>query len=647
MARPKERAILKMQRPETHATIVMRASAMLWLSIILTACGGGSSNPPPVTYTVSATVSGLSGSGLALTNNGGSNISVSGNGVVTIANGVSASTAYQVAVATQPTNPSQTCSVANGSGSVSANNVSNIMVSCVTNSYMVGGNVSNLLGSGLVISNNGSANLPVSGVTYAYTLASGSQFSLAFVTQPSNPSQTCVFANPSNASGTVGSSNNASVNIVCTANSYAVGGTVAGLSGTGLALSLNGGLSFPVSANGAFSFPSAVLSGATYAVAVVVQPTGANYTCDVAGGTGTVQGGPISNVAVVCGPISGFAYVANSVAASLSAYAINGTTGALSPQPTPTSTGPSGSTPYAIAVTPNRKFLYVSNKGGNEIAAFAVDASTGALNAVAGSPFATGTAPWGMVINPGGQFVYVVNSGQISDSISAYSINSTTGALTPIAGSPFATGLSPFSIAITPSGQYVYVANSQSSSISGYALNGSTGALTPLVGSPFPAATNVYALTMHPSGTFLYAANGASNSVTGYAINSATGALTAVSGSPFASGSDADSVALDPAGKFLYVGNYLDGTISAYTINSSTGALTGVAGSPFGTGAGAGNKSTYSVDVDPSGAFLYATNGVQGNVSAFTINSVSGALAPVGGGPFPAGSEPNAVVTIL
>jgi 6-phosphogluconolactonase (cycloisomerase 2 family) len=628
----------------------MRASAVLWLSIILTACGGGgnsSSSPAPVTYTVSAAVSGLSGSGLALTNNGGSNISVTVNGVVTIANGVSANTAYQVAVATQPTSPSQTCSVANGSGSVSASNVSNITVSCVTNSYTVGGNVSNLLGSGLVISNNGTANLPVSGATYAYTLASGSKFSLAFITQPSNPSQTCVFANPPNASGTVGSSNNTSVDIVCTTNSYAVGGTVSGLSGTGLALSLNGGSSLPVSANGTFSFPSAVLSGAAYAVAVAVQPTGANYTCDVAGGTGMVQGGPITNVAVVCGPISGFAYVANSASQNLSAYAINGTTGALSPL-TKISTGSSsnGEAPYAIAVTPNKQFLYMSIENGGEVFAFAVNGATGALTAIAGSPFSIGSFLSGMVIDPSGQFLYVVDHGSGSSGIFAYAINPTTGVLAPITGSPFATGSSPFSITITPSGQYVYVANSQGSSISGYALNGTTGVLTPLAGSPFAAATNVYALTMHPNGTLLYAANGSSHSVTGYAINSATGALTAVPGSPFASGTDADSVALDPAGKFLYVGNYLDGTISAYTINSSTGALTVIAGSPFDTGAGAGNKSTYSVDVDPSGAFLYATNGVQGNVSAFTINSVSGALAPIGGGPFPAGSEPIAVVTI-
>lgn len=606
-----------------------------------------------MTYTVSATVSGLSGSGLALTNNGGSNISVAGNGVVTIANGVSASAAYQVAVATQPTNPSQTCSVANGSGSVSGNNVSNIMVSCVTNSYSVGGQVSGLLGSGLVVSNNGGTNLPVTGATFSYTLASGTKFSFAFVSQPSNPSQTCVFSDPTSATGTVGSSNYIGASVVCTTNSYAVGATVSGLNGgTGLALSLNGGANLPVSANGSFSFPTAVLSGAAYVVAVAAQPTGANQTCDVSGGTGTVQGGPI-NAVVVCGPISGFAYVANSVATNnsgagnLSTYAINGTTGALSPL----SSVPVSQAGAAIVVTPNRKFLYVSGRDGNAVSAFAVSATTGVLTVVVGSPFATGPSPTGMAVDPSGQFFYVVNAAALGgNSISAYAIDPTTGALTPITGSPFAAGTNPFSITITPNGQYVYVANSGSSNISGYALNGTTGALTPLAGSPFPGATGVTALTIHPSGSFLYAGNSAANtnvsSVTAYAINSASGALTSITGSPFASGTGPISVALDPAGKFLFVANYYDGTVSANTIDQSTGALTGVAGSPFDTGAGAGNKSTYSVDVDPSGAFLYATNGVQGNVSAFTINSVSGALAPVGGGPFPAGSEPIAVVTI-
>jgi len=633
----------------------LHAVILLGMAGGLGACGGGgSSNPPPVTYTVSATVSGLAGSGLALTNNGGSNINVAGNGVVAIATGVSANTAYQIAVATKPTNPSQTCSIANGSGSVSANNISNIMVSCVTNFYTVGGYVSGLFGSGLVISNSGSANLPVTGATYAYTLASGTKFRLAFVSQPSNPGQTCAFASPSNASGTVGSGDYTSADITCTTNSYAIGGTVSGLSGTGLALSLNGGTNLPVSANGSFTFPGAVLSGATYAAAVAVQPTGANVTCDVSRGAGTVQSGPVSNVSVVCGPIIGFAYVANAAIASgsvagLSSYAINGATGALSPlssSPVPTGTLPSG-----IAVTPNKQFLYVSSPPYGTVSGFVVNATTGGLSAVPGGPVATGILPSAGTVDPSGQFLYVSNGGEISDSISAYTINPATGALAPIAGSPFATGQEPGSIAITPGGQFLYVANGQSNSIWGYTLNGATGALTPLPGNPFPTGTASNSLAIHPNGAFLYAAAGGSDngspaigSVSAYAINTGTGALTAVEGSPFVAGSNTNSVALNASGTFLYASNYTDGTVSAYTINSSTGVLSGILGSPFPAGGGGANAAAaYSVDVDPSGAYLYVTNG---NVWAFSINPGSGALTQVPGAPFPAGADPHAVVTI-
>jgi 6-phosphogluconolactonase (cycloisomerase 2 family) len=297
------------------------------------------------------------------------------------------------------------------------------------------------------------------------------------------------------------------------------------------------------------------------------------------------------------------------------------------------------------------KFLYVSDLLSYKVSAFAVDGTTGALVEITGSPFATVSAPWGMAVDPSGKFLYASSSGGASNvGIAAYTIDSTTGALAPIAGSPYASGYGNYSIAITPNGQFVYVTNHADNTISGYALNGSTGVLTPLVGNPFTAAVGVYALAIHPSGSFLYAANTVDNvgtgSVTAYAIDSVTGALTSTTGSPYATGSGAVSVALDPAGKFLYVANYSGGTVSAYSVNQSTGALAAVAGSPFDTGAGPGNKSTYSVTVDPSGAYLYASNGVQGNVSAFAIDSVSGALTLVAGGPFTAGPSPVSVITI-
>ena len=627
----------------------IRTAFLLGLAASLGACGGGGSGTSATTYVVSATVSGLAGTGLALTNNGSGAINVTSNGPVTIANGVAASTIYLVAITSQPTNPSQTCSVANGSGTVATSNVSNITISCVTNTYGVGGQINGLVGTGLIISNSGSTNLPVSGATYSYTLASGTHFSLAVSSQPTNPSQTCAFVNMSAAAGTVGNSAYMNADLNCTTNSYTVGGNVSGLTGTGLALRLNAGPSLPISGNGPFSFSSAVLSGLTYAVTVAAQPTGTNQTCDVAGGAGTAQSAPVANVVIVCGPIKGFAYVANS-ASTLSAYSINGTTGALSPLAL---SATSAGGPYAFAVTPNSKFLFVADLGNYTVSAFSVDSATGALTAISGSPFATVSRPWGIAVDPSGKFLYVSSSGGTSNlGIAAYTIDSTTGALAPIAGSPYAAGSGNYSVAITPNGQFIYVTDHADNTISGYALNSSTGVLTPLAGSPFAVAVGVYALTIHPSGLFLYAANTVDNvdtaSVTAYAINSTTGALTSITGSPYATGLGAVSVALDPAGKFLYVANYYGGTVSAYTINQSTGALTGVAGSPFDTGAGAGNKSTTSVNVDPSGAFLYATNGTQENVSAFTINAVSGALTPVAGGPYPAasGQTPQSIITI-
>jgi hypothetical protein len=49
---------------------------------------------------------------------------------------------------------------------------------------------------------------------------------------------------------------------------------------------------------------------------------------------------------------------------------------------------------------------------------------------------------------------------------------------------------------------------------------------------------------------------------------------------------------VDPSGQFAYVANLGDATVSAYAINSSTGALRAVAGSPF-----AGSSYPYTVAI--------------------------------------------------
>ena len=116
----------------------MRISGRLCVVILLVislqmvvGCGSGTSTgitpPPPSTYTIGGTVSGLVGAGLVLQNNSGDNQSVSANGAFTFSTSIDSGAAYSVTVSTEPTG--QNCTVTNGSGKASAN-VTNIQVVC-------------------------------------------------------------------------------------------------------------------------------------------------------------------------------------------------------------------------------------------------------------------------------------------------------------------------------------------------------------------------------------------------------------------------------------------------------------------------------------------------------------------------------------
>ena len=87
--------------------------------------------PPPPAFTIGGTVDGLQGSGLVLSNLGAP-VSVSANGSFTFPGTASAGQGYEINVETQPSNPSQVCTVQNGSGHVASANVTDIAVHCQT-----------------------------------------------------------------------------------------------------------------------------------------------------------------------------------------------------------------------------------------------------------------------------------------------------------------------------------------------------------------------------------------------------------------------------------------------------------------------------------------------------------------------------------
>lgn len=394
---------------------------------------------------------------------------------------------------------------------------------------------------------------------------------------------------------------------------------------------------------------------------------------------------------VVATPSGAFVYAANFGSGNVSAYSANPKTGTL--------TAVSGSpfaaeaSAFAITVDPSSRFVYTvnANSASNNISGYTFNSTTGVLTQMSGSPFQAGNDTRAVAVVPTGKFLYAANA--TSNDVSAYTINATTGVLTQIAGSPFPlpSGLSvPQSIAVDPAAKFVFVGSSDTPDVFAFAINPTTGALTTVAGSPFanPGGSN-YGITVDPSDRFVYVANASGNSLSAYTIDPTTGALTPINGSPFAAGTGASSVAVDPAGRFLYltgsndvfmfnidsssgapalsrtirgrsspssialatgttpvaytpkfayVANNGSNNVSAYTIDENTGAIAAITGSPFSAG-----TAPWSVTTDPSGKFAFVANSGSNDISAYIINASTGVLTPNTSSPFQAGTSPLSV----
>src|SRR3984893_13675261 len=100
--------------------------ALAWMTV---AAAGLAIMGCTLKYSVGGTVTGLRGQGLVLEDNSGNDLSVASNGAFTFTKHISNAATYAVTVKTQPSNPAQTCTVQNGSGTIVKANVTNIVAS--------------------------------------------------------------------------------------------------------------------------------------------------------------------------------------------------------------------------------------------------------------------------------------------------------------------------------------------------------------------------------------------------------------------------------------------------------------------------------------------------------------------------------------
>jgi 6-phosphogluconolactonase (cycloisomerase 2 family) len=335
-----------------------------------------------------------------------------------------------------------------------------------------------------------------------------------------------------------------------------------------------------------------------------------------------------------------------------------------------------------IVVVPyNGKFLYVNNDAAtNAVSGFAIKAN-GTLEHLAGSPFITGgagTSGW-FAVNPIAiartkKLLFAANN--VDSTVTSFTINSNTGELTAV-GAPVASGGTMGlggSLAVDDDENFLFVGNDTTDNISVFSI-AANGELTP-VAAPFPIglADGVDGITLNAVGTALYVSAFNSNQIVVMDV-SATGTLTPIAGSPFnytsggniasfvlasttrglsgATGGVLASYSIDATGAptlidaldltansqaistarrgslaFLAGGDFSTATNQISVVQvANDGILTEVTGSPFAT---AIQTTGYAI-ANPTGKYLYATEGLLGGVNqieAFTIDA-AGALTSI------------------
>ena len=477
-------------------------------------------------------------------------------------------------------------------------------------SFPVGGTVTGLVSSGLVLQNNGGEEVTIgsgaSAFTFPTVVPNGGTYSVSIKTQPNiGPLQVCTVTN---GDGNIAGATVTSVTVTC------------------------------VTKTAKFLY-----------VPNQSANTVSAYTIDASTGTlAAVAGSPFATEPtprfVTAEPSGKFVYVTTLGSSTspprISGFALNGTSGALtaladSPFDLGGSTPPAAGSLFitAPALNPAGAFGYLSvwNPPPTPTAQLygaTMDATSGDLADIAGTPLPVGYEAQSPVFDPTGKFAFLARdtSPNSSGEIMTFNVSSPSGVLTP-SGTPASTGGNRPIAAATPDGKYVLASNAASGTFVVMAVD-SAGTVS-MVGSPVVTgaagtAPGVPIYTRRLGVVYLANAplvGGSTPSLAAYRVDGATGALTMLAGSPYDSKGATLFPMPHPSGKFLYQVN--GSTVQRYSLDQATGVPT-----LLGDVTTPADPPGFLVP-DPSGRYVYVTSGVGGSVSSYSVDQTTGALTLV------------------
>ena len=419
------------------------------------------------------TVTGLtSGQSVQLQNNGSGRVTIAANGSFQFPAALAEGTQYSVTIGHAP--GAETCTVANGSGTLGATDVSNVSVSCTPRPQFA------------LVSNNSDNSISI------------------FAVNPATAMLTSVIGSPVAELGTAGGPQAIAVSAVCPF-AYVANNNDSNASGFQLD-PLSGALTpIPGSPFSTGLFPQGVAISPDCARLYVTNngdSTLSGFAIDTSSGALTpLAGSPFS-----LGMVSPYGltfdgtgsklYVADESANAVLGFSLDASTGA--PSALSGSPYPAGASARYPSIPLNGLYLYVANANAGSVSAFAIDPASGVLTPMAGSPFLAGVGPFNVAINPAGSFAYVPNVDD--NTISGYSIDASTGALAPLPGSPFTAPAlnAPISLAINPTGTLASCANVGGNTIVTFAINPSTGTLSLSPAPPVATGSGPVSIAMSP-----------------------------------------------------------------------------------------------------------------------------------------------------
>jgi DNA-binding beta-propeller fold protein YncE len=302
-------------------------------------------------------------------------------------------------------------------------------------------------------------------------------------------------------------------------------------------------------------------------------------------------------------------------------YVANQSDGTVTPVDLTTGTAQTpfnvGSSPTAVALTPDGSTLLVANSGDGTVTPVAIGTGSSGLTFSPGTPIAAGSGPDSIAITADGATAYVTDDG--SDTVTPITLEGGVD----IPGTPLTVAAGPDAIALTPNGELAYVTSD-------------SGWVTPIITSTNGISTTPPAIRIgaNPDSIAI-----APNGQTGYVTDSTSGSITQFAipsdqvGTPINVGSTPNAIAISPDGSTAWVADNITPTSPAAEyaltpINLSSDTLNASIALP---------SRPSAIVISADGSTAYVTEYGSDEVLPVTLPS-----GPVGN-PIPVGTAPSAL----